>query len=257
MPRREQTVMQQVLQLMQLHARTLSGLLLLVVLALATVLGMRWLADPYRFPLAVVEVKGDFRYLGKADLQAAIAPYVGEGFFTVDVAAIRIAAEQLPWVHKASVRRVWPETLRVQIVEQQPVAHWQEDGYLNAQGESFFPQHKADALDLPQLQGPQGQEQKVLGHYRQVVQTLAPLGLRVQQLALDERRTWSVQLNDEVQLWLGRSGPWQRLQRFVHAYPGVFAGRLAELQRVDLRYSNGFSVLWDKTDADSAAGSKG
>ena len=256
MPRRKQTVMQQVLQLMRLRARTLSGLLLLAVLALATVLGMRWLADPYRFPLAVVEVKGDFRYLGKEDLQAAIAPYVGEGFFTVDVTAIRIAAEQLPWVHKASVRRVWPETLRVQIVEQQPVARWQEDGYLNTQGVAFFPQRKADDLVLPHLQGPQGLEQRVLAHYRRVVQTLAPLGLQVQQLALDERRAWSVQLNDGVQLRLGRTGPWQRLQRFVRAYPGVFAGRLIELQRVDLRYSNGFSVLWDTTGADSASGSK-
>ncbi|MDH3980161.1 MAG: cell division protein FtsQ/DivIB [Gammaproteobacteria bacterium] len=249
MPRREQTILQQVWALMRLRARTLSGLLLLTLLALATVLGMRWMADPYRFPLAVVEVKGDFRYLMKEDLQAAIASHVEAGFFTVDVAATRKAAEQLPWVHKASVQRVWPETLRVQIVEQQPVAHWQESGYLNAQGEAFFPQQKAAALELPRLSGPQGQEQKVLAQYRQATQTLAALGLQVQQIALDERRAWSVRLNDDVQLWLGRAEPWLRLQRFVRAYPGVFAGRLVELQRVDLRYSNGFSVLWEH-DAD-------
>jgi cell division protein FtsQ len=256
-PRPEQTVLQLTWQLMRLRARTLSGLLLLAVLAAGTMLGMRWLADPYRFPLAVVEVKGDFHHLGKAELQTAIAPYAGGGFFTVDVTAIRRAAEQLPWVHKASVRRVWPETLRVQIVEQQAVAYWQDNGYLNAHGEAFFPQQKAAALELPWLSGPQGQEQKVLVHYRQAMQTLAPLGLQVQRLALDERRAWSVQLNDEVQLRLGRADPWQRLQRFVRAYPGVFAGRLAELQRVDLRYSNGFSVLWDKPGTDGDAGRQG
>ena len=37
-------------------------------------------------------------------------------------------------------------------------------------------------------------------------------------------------------------------QRFVVAYPSVFAGRLAELQRVDLRYSNGFSVFWQQAE---------
>lgn len=257
MPRHEQTILQQAWQLMRLRARTLSGLFLLAVLALATMLGTRWLVDPYRFPLAVVEVKGDFRYLMKEDLQAAISSYVENGFFTVDVTATRKAAEQLPWVHKASVQRIWPETLRVQIVEQQPVAHWRESGYLNADGEAFFPQHKAAALELPWLSGPQGQEQKVLAHYRQATQTLALLGLQVQQLALDERRAWSVRLDDDVQLWLGRAEPWLRLQRFVRAYPGVFAGRLAELQRVDLRYSNGFSVLWEKPNVDGDAGRQG
>jgi cell division protein FtsQ len=81
--------------------------------------------------------------------------------------------------------------------------------------------------------------------------------LQVQRLALDERRAWTVQLEDEVQLWLGRAEPWQRLQRFVRAYPGVFAGRMAELQRVDLRYSNGFSVLWEQLAAGDEAGRQG
>jgi cell division protein FtsQ len=256
-PRHERTILQQAWRLMRLRARTLSGLLLLTALTLASVLGARWLADPYRFPLTVVEVKGDFRQLMKEDLQAAIAAHVEDGFFSVDVAAIRKAAEQLPWVYKASVRRIWPATLRVQIEEQQPVAHWQESGYLNAHGEAFFPERNPATLELPWLSGPQGQEQKVLAHYGQVVETLAPLGLQVQQLALDERRAWSVRLDDEVQLWLGRAEPWQRLQRFVRAYPGVFAGRLAELKRVDLRYSNGFSVLWGKLAADGDAGRQG
>jgi cell division septal protein FtsQ len=43
----------------------------------------------------------------------------------------------------------------------------------------------------------------------------------------------------------------------VAAYPSVFAGRLAELQRVDLRYSNGFSVRWQQLAADEAAGRRG
>ncbi len=257
MPRHERTLLQQARQLMRLRARTLSGLLLLTALTLTTVLGIRWLADPYRFPLTVVEVKGDFRQLMRDDLQAAIAAYVEDGFFTIDVTAIRRAAEQLPWVYKASVRRIWPETLRVHVEEQRPVAHWQEGGYLNAQGEAFFPQHKHAALELPWLSGPQGQERKVLAHYGQVVEALAPLGLQVQQLALDERRAWSVWLDDDVQLRLGRAEPWQRLQRFVRAYPGVFDGRLAELKRVDLRYSNGFSVLWEKLAADGDAGRQG
>lgn len=257
MPGREQGLQQQLLQQLRLRARTLSGLLLLGMLAALTAQGMRWLTDPYRFPLTVVEVRGAFHYLEKADLQAAIAPFVEQGFFTVDVAAIRTATEALPWVSKAAVRRIWPETLRVQVVEQEPVARWQTDGYLNAQGEAFFPAQPAAGLELPALDGPRGQERKVLAHYREVVKTLEPLGLAVRQVALDERRAWVLELDNGVQLQLGRSEPWQRLARFVRAWPGLFAGRMDELQRVDLRYSNGFSVLWEASDADSAAGAQG
>jgi len=49
-----------------------------------------------------------------------------------------------------------------------------------------------------------------------------------------------------VQLELGRVNSWLRLQRFVRAYPAVFEGRMDKLQRVDLRYSNGFSVYWQE-----------
>ena len=59
MPKAEAGITAQAVALARSHKRTLSGLLLLGVLAAATVLGMRWLSDPYRFPLGVVEVKGD------------------------------------------------------------------------------------------------------------------------------------------------------------------------------------------------------
>jgi cell division protein FtsQ len=253
----DSVIVQRAAALIRARARTLSGLLLLGVLGAATMLGMHWLSDPYRFPLGVVEVKGDFRYLQKEQLQAAVAPYVSGGFFTVNVVAIRAAAEALPWVYKASVQRVWPETIRVQIEEQQPVAYWHGQGFLNRQGEAFFPEQGQADIELPRLDGPDGQETRVLESYRRVSAILAPLGLQVQSMQVDGRRAWDVQLAGGVALKLGRTHPWQRLQRFVRAWPSVFAARLAELRTVDLRYSNGFSVVWQQTAAGNDAGNKG
>lgn len=257
MPAPERTPSLQLMPLLRHHRHTLSGLVLLLLLALACLAGVRWLSDPLNFPITVVEVKGEFRYLLKEDLQAAMAPFVSGGFFTVNVSAVRAAAEQLPWVYQASVKRIWPAMLRVEIVEQQPFAHWGERGYLNAAGEPFEPERTASTVDLPWLSGPTGQEQKVLEHYRQVVTTLTPLGLQVARVDLDERRAWQVYLDNGIELRLGRAEPWQRLQRFVRAYPGIFAGRIAKLQGVDLRYSNGFSVLWQELAADTGVGNQG
>ena len=167
---------------------------------------------------------------------------------------MRVAAEALPWVHSAKVRRIWPATLRVQITEQQPVAGWNENGYLNPAGEAFFPRAGATPQGLPQLAGPEGQSHRVLQQYHEVKRTLQPLGMDIRRLAMDSRRAWSMQLDNGVLLQLGRARPWQRLQRFVRAWPEVFAGRMAELESVDMRYNNGFSVFWrEPADADVLA----
>jgi len=229
------------------NIRTVSGLLLITLLAVSVGFGMQWLSDPYRFPLKVVEVKGDFKYLDRGQLQAVIAPHAEGGFFTVDVVAVCAAAEQLPWVYKARVQRVWPDILRLQIEEQQPIARWGEQGFLNRFGESFIPGETLVTGELPGLAGPAGQESRVLEQYRVASGLLAPLGIRINQLVLDGRRALHLQLDGGVQLELGHvQQAWQRLQRFARAYPAVFEGREDGLQRVDLRYSNGFSVYRGK-----------
>ena len=243
--------------LLRSHVRTLSGLLLLLVLAISVMFGMQWLSDPYRFPLSVVKVTGDFRFLQKQQLQAAVAPHAQGGFFTVDVVAVRSAAESLPWIYKASVQRIWPATLHLHVEEQQPIAHWGERGFLNRFGEPFFPDQAGVVADLPWLAGPEGQELRVLENYQRIAKTLARIGVRTSRLELDNRRAWHLQLAGGVQLELGRADAWKRLQRFLVAYPSVFAGRLAELQRVDLRYSNGFSVYWQRATAQDSAGRQG
>lgn len=239
------------------HVRTLSGLVLLLLLAIAVMFGMQWLSDPYRFPLSVVKVTGDFRYLQKQQLQSAVAPHAQGGFFTVDVVAVRSAAEALPWVYKASVQRIWPATLHLRVEEQQPIARWNEQGFLNRYGEPFFPEQAGAVGEMPWLAGPEDQELRVLESYRRIAKMLARIGVHASRLELDKRRAWHLQLASGVQLELGRADAWKRLQRFVVAYPSVFAGRLAELQRVDLRYSNGFSVRWQQVAADGATDRRG
>ena len=91
---------------------------------------------------------------------------------------------------------------------------------------------------------------------RSMSRALAPTGLRVASVTLDDRRAWRLLTGSGVELDLGRADTRRRLQRFVQAWPTVFVDRLDGLQRVDLRYSNGFSVRWQQADA-KANNSKG
>jgi cell division protein FtsQ len=238
------------------HFRLITGLLLLVFMGTTLALGVQWLQDPYRYPLRVVKVASELRHLEKDDLRKTLAPYLQGGFFTVDVTGIHDAVEALPWVYRARVQRDWPDRLIVNIEEQEPVARWGETGLLNRYGEIFVPRQLPDELALPRLSGPVGHEQMVLELYRQCTQTLAPLGLRIARIDLNERRAWRIELDNAVRLELGRADTELRLRRFVRSFPQVFAGHLEALKSVDLRYSNGFSVYWQPVET-GVGGGKG
>ena len=238
------------------HFRSITGLLLLALMGATLALGVQWLQDPYRFPLRVVKITSKLRHLQKDELQQALAPYLRGGFFTVNVTGIHDAVEALPWVYRATVQRDWPDRLIISFVEQEPVARWGRDALLNRYGEIFVPRKLPEALALPGLSGPEGHERTVLEQYRRCARTLAPLGLRIARIELNERRAWRIGLDNAVQLELGRVDTALRLQRFVRTFSEVFAGHLEALKRVDLRYSNGFSVYWQQAET-GERGSKG
>lgn len=248
--RNRRTLRDVVVEFLQEHFRSITGVVLAVLLVATVSLGVQWLQDPYRFPLQVVKVDGEYHYLDRARLEQVIAPFVTGGFFGVDVAGLCRKVERLPWVYRARVARHWPDRLTVTIEEQVPVARWGGHGYLNRDGEAFFPEDDQTLSWLPEMSGPAGHERDVLDKYRRITELLAPLGLAVAGLHLDERRAWSLETDTGMRVELGRAETWPRLQRLVDAWPVIFAEHsAAQAGRVDLRYSSGLTVLWQREEA--------
>jgi cell division protein FtsQ len=222
------------------------------MLALVTVMAsaggltmlLEWMSNPREWPVQSVHVESEFRHLQREDIQNEVATLASDGFFAMNVAMIQQRVQQLPWVDQVSVRRVWPDKLSIQVREQQPVAHWGARGFLNARAQVFEPQQSVELAQLPDFEGPEGYEQRVLEMYRRMQEMLKPLKLSVGSLYLDARRTWRVQLSNGLTLEVGRSHPIQRIARFVRVYPAILAAGEGRVLAVDLRYSNGFAVQW-------------
>jgi len=220
------------------------------VLALATMTGsvigltmmLDWMRDPYQWPVRTVNIKGEFKHLQQTQLKNEVAPLASEGFFGMNVRAIQERLQNLPWVEQVSVRRVWPDQLSIEVREQRPVAYWGEKGLLNPLAQVFEPEQSVDLPVLPRFEGPNGYEQRVLFMYRQLQGMLKPLKLSVGSLRLDARRTWRVQLRNDLTVEIGRSHPVERIARFVRVYPAILAAGSGQVMSVDLRYSNGFAV---------------
>lgn len=203
-----------------------------------------WLMQPDTLPIQRVTIEGEFRYLTQQDLYLAIGDLATGGFFNVDVHAVKAAAETLPWVDRAAVRRVWPDTLRVEIIEQQPLAHWGEREVVNARGTVFAQDGMTLPAGLPRFYGPDGTAEIVVERYRILSAQLSAAGLAIAELRLSPRRAWELNLNNGLHLALGRAVNNSQLQRFVNVYHRALASQTAAIKSVDLRYSNGFAVRW-------------
>jgi cell division protein FtsQ len=224
-----------------------TGLLLLLgAVAAGVSWGVAQLRDPQLLPVRVVRIDGSLHHLQRAALEQAVASRLHGGFFTVDVAAVQEAVGRLPWVDRTRVRLIWPGTLQVTVEEQVPLVRWQKSRLLNQRGEVFDPAGSEPAAGLPLLSGPDGSEREVLGRYRDVQARLQPLGREVQELRLDARRSWTLQLDDGLVIRLGNKEVEARLTRFFRVYPRL-QQMDTRLQEMDLRYPNGFAVRADTT----------
>ena len=241
-------------------ANTLAVLAVLAMLAA----GLAWVAQRPYFSLTAIELEpvpdSSLKYVSPGAVRAAIAGQVKGNFFTINLDETRALFESVPWVRHATVRRIWPNILRVRIEEQQPLALWNENEMINTWGESFTANtgELDDESDLPHFAGPDGTESLVVQRYAELARWFAPLDLQVRELDLSPRYAWRATLNNGMVLDLGRDPgadapdphglpgalPFgARIERFVQFWPQVtnkLDGRV--VTQADLRYPNGFAL---------------
>jgi cell division protein FtsQ len=210
------------------------------------------------FPLREITVGGDLAHTARTDLEMATRGRVGSNFFAADLANIRNGFEQLAWVRRADVRRVWPDRIQVTLEEHVALARWGDTGLVNTFGERFAGQ--TDAA-LPMFAGPPRTEGEVTRRYRQYAEALLPLGAKLERVILTPRFAWQLRLSSGLSIELGRdlaNDPVEaRLARFVAAYPQTL-GRIAlRHEYVDLRYPNGFALRVPDFERAGAAKAKG
>jgi cell division protein FtsQ len=219
--------------------RVLGALAALAALAFLLALGLDQ-------PVRNIVIDGPFQRVAAVEVQQSALAALKGGFVSADLDRLRQAVEALAWVDRARVQRVWPDSVRIEIVEQQAAARWGEDGLLNTRGELFASGVRHVPPELPRLDGPEGTEWQVAQRYLALQGLLVEDGLRIAALRLDPRGAWELDLTSGVTVRLGRRQVDERMDRFVEIAAEVIAGRAADIRYVDMRYSNGFSIGWRK-----------
>ena len=193
-------------------------------------------------PVQSVRISGEFVRVPKADIERAVAPLLTSRLIRIDVDALRRAALEVPGVREATVRRVWPDHFEILVVEHVAVARWARGGYLGSDGTHFTPGGGGMADSLPVLAGPAGSQRRVLDLHAALERVLAPLGAPVAAIELTRRGVLHAALHDGPRLVMRPDAMGRNVEIRARALAKVLAGRLHEVERVDLRYPNGFAV---------------
>ena len=203
-------------------------------------------------PIRSVRIAGELQHVERTVLEEVINRHLDGGFFAVNVDTVRRTVERLPWVREASVRRIWPDSLHIAVVERRPAARWGRHQLLEADGTVFSPQ-RGESKGLAELEGPSGSARRVLARYRMLQRLLAPIEGRVEHLALNARGTWRGRLDTGMVMVFEEDLEEARLRQFVRVASKLLRPRLNDVKQVDLRYVNGFAVRW-KTQPQQVSG---
>ena len=196
--------------------------------------------------ITAIEISGPFQRVSALQIEDAISDHVDKGFVGADLDRIREAIVQLPWIDQARVARRWPSRLSISVTEQVPAAAWGDSGLLNTRGELFIDDIQRVPPELPKLSGPDARAADVASRYLAVREQLIPAGLDLRSLRLDARGSWQMALSNGIEIRLGRRDVAKRTDLFFDVVANLVASRAGDIEYVDMRYGNGFTVGWKR-----------
>ncbi|WP_029684622.1 cell division protein FtsQ [Tatumella saanichensis] len=237
----------------------LFGVIFLLVVLGTMVLGgamvLKWMDDASRLPLSKLVVTGQTHYTTNDDIRQAILSLGPPGtFMSQNVDVIQQQIERLPWIKQVSVRKQWPDELKIHLVEYVPVARWNDQNVVDADGVSFrLPVSSNGQQSMPMLYGPEGSEKEVMAGFYQMSDTLKASKVTLKAASMTARRSWQLVTSDGMKIELGRDETMKRLQRFIDLYPVLLRQAQTDNKQigyVDLRYDSGAAVGWVAAPAD-------
>jgi cell division protein FtsQ len=179
----------------------------------------------------------------KATLLQALAVSRGAPILAIDLEAARTRIQALPWVRQASVRRVLPDTVVVEIVERRPLALWQHDkkfALIDEEGQVIL---RDDVAQFSHLMVVVGED--AASNATALVRMLATepdLMQRVKAAVRVGGRRWNVHLAQGIDVKLPEQdaeGAWRRLADYQRRYSVLDK----QVRTVDLRLSDRLTVL--------------
>jgi len=220
------------------------------------------LFHPKKFQIREIEVRGALNRVDGNEVIKIVQHYLDGNYFSLNLFRLEQQIEKMPWVLSASLRRQWPSTLLIEVIEVEPVAIWGEEKWLNFSGELIKRKEHNLLVNLPKLNGPDSQKDEIWSNFQKWSKLFSSHGLSLDGLSLGEHGLWYIQLSlktlntDEdrnekaeqirvVTIVVEKTHANIRIRRLVAALNHELLSQFPAIKSLDLRYPNGFAIGWD------------
>lgn len=186
------------------------------------------------FGIAAVHLAGNTR-TQPPEILGALGFEPGQSIFGADIQSARVRLLALDWVADAEVRRQYPDSISVSLIEKLPFALWQTSDGLFVVERSGKPIVKAAANQFPHLPLFMGSGAPPVG--AELVDAIAlhrAIAARVKAMQRVSMRRWNILLDDRVVVELPETGWQKQLDELEHLIvdKGVLERDITE---IDLR----------------------
>ena len=195
-------------------------------------------------PITKVSIEGEFKYLDHQELVELVNSQMQGGFITIDLKAMSNVLHQHPWVADVSAQRQWPTFLKINVIEEVPIARWGDDAFLNRLGDKLIIEDNSHLANLPLMTAAFGSSSEVMKQYQRLADLLLPTGLKLSKLQLDRLGAWQLETSNGIQIVLGRNQVGDKIRRLVVVWESELNHQSAKIKTIDLRYPNGLAVAW-------------
>ncbi|UAJ65129.1 FtsQ-type POTRA domain-containing protein [Candidatus Schneideria nysicola] len=171
-----------------------------------------------------------------------------------DVNIIQNTMLQLPWIKSISVRKKWPNIIKINLIEYIPLVCWNNIYLIDKNGKKFplsqFSQYKKEKISstIPTLYilEEHANEKHIINEYIAISNVLnSSSKIQIKTIHINPCHSWSLILDNNIRLEIGRNNKIYRLKRFIEIYPTILQHayeKKKQISSIDLRYESGLAV---------------
>ena len=171
---------------------------------------------------------------------------------TTDLGPIYKSVLSHPWIKEATVRRIWPNKILVNLVEHNIIGVWSDGRFVTQAGKLLqFDKLQSESIRkekncfLLKLDGPNETVTAVLDRASMISKKASKVGLQTTGVQLTSQYDWRVFFSNGMKMELGGENletPLEkRLDNFFNSIAWVRKKIKKDLISVDLRYAQGFA----------------
>lgn len=206
--------------------------------------------DRLRWPISSVSFDQLLIYQNLDEFKTELDKQIGKNLMRESLKEVKQDLESLPWIASAELSVLWPGVLRVEVIEERPVAVWNDQQIISQTGKLFVADNSE--FKLPYLYGDEDRIEMVMSHYLNFNRSLIGFGQVVEQLTLSRGGSWTLETESGFRIQLGSSDVLARFQRALTFLDNVQAN-LDLLDYIDARYNNGIAYKLKQNDGETSA----